>query len=517
MRLENSIKNAKASFVAQILTIILGFFNRVVFIKYLGSDYLGFSGLFSNILSMLSLAELGLGSAIIYNLYKPMHEGDNEKLAELCNFYKKVYVGIAGVVFVLGIVFVPFLQVFIKDIDEIPFTIEYIRKIYVLSLAEIVVSYLFVYRTSMLSVGQQTYIVTNIRSVFSIVLSLVRVVILYLTANYIFYLVVGIITNILVNICASIVATKKFPFVFDKCNKKKRLKQSEKNSVIKNAIDLSIHNFSGFIVNCTDNLIISSFVGIEAVGLLSNYLLIQSTVRQFIASIAEAVQAPLGDLVSEGDKNKSRLVINRMAYLFFVIGAFCAISMCALSDDFVELLFGKQFVISFDIVLICSINLFIWTMTRTIWKLSMVTGLFKKDKLNSVTEAVVNAVISIVAVQFLGVFGTFLGTACSYIVAYLLKVRLQFSMFFEHSPKEFLGRVFRYCMLFVFEIVTVLFIARLVNSIVDSSLYRMVIKGVFCLVLPNAINIVLYKNTDEGQYLKYIFETKVLKKINRKN
>ena len=96
MRLENSIKNAKASFLAQIVSLFLGFFNRFIFIKYLGSDYLGFSGLFSSILSMLSLAELGLGSAFIYIMYKPMHDGDNKKLASLCVFYRKVYIGFAG-------------------------------------------------------------------------------------------------------------------------------------------------------------------------------------------------------------------------------------------------------------------------------------------------------------------------------------------------------------------------------------------------------------------------------------
>ena len=511
MRIENSIKIAKAGIMSQVVTMLLGFLNRIVFIKFLGSDYLGFSGLFTSILSMLALTELGLGSAIVYNLYKPIYDEDKEQIGSLVNYYKKIYIGLGMFVLIIGLLFVPFLQVFIKDISELQFSLNYIRFIYLLSLLESVSSYLFVYRTTLLTVSQKEYIITNINTISNIILAIVRIFILVFTNNYVIYLIAGLIFRIGANYIASRYAIKHFPYIREKKYRCVQIDKKQKRTVLQNAGNLSVHTLSAYIVNSTDSLIISTFVGIAELGMFSNYNLIFSTIRNFISNIVGSIQAPLGDLVTSGNKHRVREILNITTHSFYILSSFSAISLAALSSTFIELLFGQQYVMGTNMVLICSINVFVWTMIRPIWKLSAVTGLFKDDRINAIIEAVSNAVISIIAVQFYGITGTFFGTLCSYIFAFVLKTRLQFRKYFATSSKKYFIRLCQYTFLFVIELALVLYLTNKINEIMQSNIGGFFINCIICVIVPNTANFYIYKGTNENRYLMDLIQSKILK------
>lgn len=500
MRVENSIKNAKAGIIFQITTMLLSFVNRIVLIRFLGSEYLGLTGLFSSILGMLALAELGMGSAIVYNLYKPIHDHDEEKIAALIHFYKKVYSILALVVFVIGMAFMPFLQLFIGDIQELAFSLSYVRFIYFLTLIEASCSYLLVYRTTLLTVSQREHVITRINTVCNIALSIVRILVLYFTKSYVLYVAAGIVFRISANFISSQYAIKYFPFLKDKKTKKIRMNRKDEKTVLSNAMNLSIHSFSSYVVNGTDSLIISSFVGIAELGRYSNYNLVFSTIRSFVSSIVNSIQAPLGDLVASGDKVRVKEVIDLMTHALYMVASFCAVSLAALVTPFIKILFGEDYTMGMDIVIVCSIHIYLWTITRPIWKLSMVTGLFEDDRINAVIEAVSNAVISIIAVQYWGIAGTVFGTICSYIIALLSKTRLQYKLYFQESAIGYLVKITRYSVLFTCEMFSLLYLADFLGRSIENPYLHFIICCFACLLLPNAINLLIYWKTKENDY-----------------
>ncbi len=512
MRVENSIKIAKAGIIYQIVTTILGFVNRVVFIKYLGSDYLGFSGLFTSILSMLSLAELGLGGAIVYNLYKPIAEQDEVKIVAFIRFYKKIYFGLAVFIFCIGMVFLPFIHIFIGDLDRLSFSLNYIRFIYFLSLLETVSSYLLVYKTTLLAVSQREYIITNINNISNILLTVVRLLFLIVYQNYVVYLVLGMIFRIGGNYVASRYAVKKFPYLTDEKYKNVRITKKDRDSLLSNAGNLSVHTLSSYVVNSTDSLIISTFVGITELGLFSNYNLIFSTIKSLIGSVVGSIQAPLGDLVVTGNKVRVKEVVNLTTHAFYLVASFCAISLAVLSSLFIEIVFGKEFLMGTDIILVCSINTFVWTMTRPIWKLSSVTGLFKDDRKNAVIEAGVNAVISVIAVQFLGITGTFIGTLCSYVVAFVCKTKLQYSQYFMESSCEYLWKIVKYSGLFILELIVVCIVCEKINVIISSLYVKFILNCWVCLIIPNVMNYIVFLKTEVNKYCIDLLKNKILKR-----
>ena len=195
-RTKNSIINSSVSIITQVLTVIINFIVKTVFIKVLGSEYLGLNGLFSNIITMLSLADLGIGIAIPYSLYKPLADKDEKKIRILMKYYSKIYNVIGVIVLSIGLALIPFLPLIIKDMPDIP-NISLIYALFVIHSAS---SYFFVYKKLLIDSDQKSYITSKIIFTFSTVLSIIQVIILLLTKNYILFLLSSIITVVLQNI-----------------------------------------------------------------------------------------------------------------------------------------------------------------------------------------------------------------------------------------------------------------------------------------------------------------------------
>ena len=212
MRVKNSLKNMVVAFITNGLTIIIGLLAQAVFIKVLNDEYLGINGLFNNIISMLGIVELGIGSAIIYNLYKPVYEKDNLKINALMNFYKKSYNIIAIIVLLLGISLLPFLDFFVKDV-----TISInINLVYILFIIDVFCSYLLSYKRSIINANQKNYLVNLIHVGYLILLNAFQIMILVLTHNYYIYLVIKIIMRLLENIILSMLADILYPYLNNK-------------------------------------------------------------------------------------------------------------------------------------------------------------------------------------------------------------------------------------------------------------------------------------------------------------
>lgn len=407
-RLTNTIRNTIVGFAAQFAVILLNFINRTIFIHFLGVEYLGLGGLFSNILSMLSLAELGIGVAISFSLYKPLEENDVRKIKALMNFYRFAYRIIGFTILGLGLCLMPFLDYLIKDKPDIP----YFALIYVLFLANTVVSYFFTYKRSLLSADQKEYINSINRTVFSIIQSIGQFLVLLLTKNYLLYLIVVIICTLLSNIGISYQCDKIYPYL--KNNHEKLTKEETKLSLKYVAAQFS-HKVGGIVVSGTDNILTTSLVsgGLAIVGLYSNYLLLTNTIKSVVTMFFTSVTASVGNLNAENNVEKSKKVFNEMLFLnmcFYGITASCIYS---LANDFICLWIGEEYLLSTGVVIIIVINYYVAGMRQSCQTYNTTLGLFWNDRYKPWIEAAVNLVASIVLIHYYGFMGVLLGTLIS--------------------------------------------------------------------------------------------------------
>lgn len=274
MRVQKSIKNVTTGLVGQVLTLVLSFVVRTVFIQQLGVTYLGVSGLFGNILSILSFAELGFGQAIVFSLYKPIANNNVEKIKSLMYIFRTVYIWMFAVVMVLGLSLTPFLDFFVDDINAVP----NLRLIYVMYVISSASTYLFAYKNTYLIATQNSYVSTIIGYFFSISLAVFQILVLVFTQNFIIYLGLQVTSGILQNVVVAWRTNCKYPFLKEK--NIKPLSIEEKSQIKKNVKALAIYKIGTLSLNSTDNIIMSKFVGLLSVGLYSNYYLLQYTVNK---------------------------------------------------------------------------------------------------------------------------------------------------------------------------------------------------------------------------------------------
>ena len=393
------------------LETILRFVNRTVFISFLAIEYLGINSLFTEILSVLSLAELGVGSAIVYALYKPLAENDKERITSLMRFYRKCYIAIGIGVTVLGLAIMPLLQFIVKVPKGVDVNIYVVYVIFLLSTS---ISYFYSYKTSLMTADQKGYVLQIFRSVNIVVTVGLQIAVLALFKNYYLYIIVQLVMTLLFNIVSSSYATYKYPLLKEK--KAKRLDKQTLNSLAVNIRSLVIIKFSSILVNSTDNMIISAFKGLKSVGLLANYNMFVAVLNTFLAKVFDSITASVGSLNAEGDSKKSLDVFYMLSMLNFWLYGFVGVGLYVLSNDIIVAWIGKDYLLSENIVLILAINLFIFGMQNAVWNYKHTFGLFKYGRYLLVLTAVINLGLSLLLGKYMGVAGILIATSISRIL-----------------------------------------------------------------------------------------------------
>lgn len=504
MRTNNSIRNILFGLVGQMIAIVLTFVGQRFFISILGTVYLGLNGLFTNVLSLLSLAELGIGTAIIYSLYKPLSNGDKIKISSLVNFYAKAFKIIAVITFIMGLILMPFLKYFAKGAQSIDNLYVY----YFLFLLNNALTYLFSYKKSLIIADQKSYIVTIIRYSFFIPLSILQIVILYLTKNYLLYLMLLLVFNVIENIIISIWADKLYPFITE--YKKVRLNNEDKNILYRNIKALINHRLGAVIVNGTDNIIISFFMGVYYVGLYSNYLIIINALNMIINQIFSSITASVGNLNSEDSKEKSYQIYKAILFANFWLFGFCSISLIALLNPFISIWVGSKYMLDFSIVAIISINFYVNGIRRTTLVFRDSLGLFWHDRYKPIIEALINIVLSILLVKYLGVFGVLLGTFVSTIItSSWVEPYVLFKHGFKKKMKEYLYNAFYYTLVISVIGGITLILTQYISTMVQSNyLSLFVLMGTLAIV-PNLLIYIYFYKTDEMKYIRTIIEISI--------
>ncbi len=408
MRSENSVKNSLFAIGGQTVSLIFGFVTRREFIRILGEAYLGLNGVFYSVLSLLSLTELGLGSAITYALYRPIAEHDDEQTGRIMNLYALAYRIVALAVTLLGLGLVPFLGIITRDVPEIP----HVTVIYLLFLANSAGSYLFSYRRALITAAELDRRNTLNQALFSVLQNILQLILLIVTESYILYLVAQLVCTLLSNLEISYAARTLFPEV---TAAKGLPDKATTASIAKNVKAMFISRFGSIAVTGTDNLLIAS-IGIALAGLYSNYLLLLQTIQTILTQVMNAVTASVGNLIATDESDKRRSVYRDVILAASWLYGFSAIALDLLMTRFITLFFGTGLEIPELAVHMMCINFYLAGIRQPNLMYVSAAGLFEPVKLRGFVEAAVNLGASLLFMKLgLGLFGVLLGTTVSHL------------------------------------------------------------------------------------------------------
>ena len=427
----NSIRNIIFGYGNQILTLLLSFIGRTVFIKVLGEDYLGINGLFSDVLMMLSMADLGFGTAMVYSFYRPVAEHDEKRIAALIHFYKKIYNFIAVVVAVVGVMLVPFLK-YLVNLDQ---GIPYLKIYYLFFLANTVISYLFVYKTSIINASQKNYLISQYQAIVNVVKTVVQIAVLLMFHNYFVYLFINIAATLANNLIASHKADLLYPEIRAG---HEELDPESKRSIFGNMKSIFLYKVSGVLLNGTDNTLISIIVGTVWVGIYSNYNMIVSAVNNFINTIFSSVTASIGNVIVTEKPEKRYEVFKVIQTISLITASATVVIMYSLMNDLIFVWLGEKFVLSNEVLIAIMCNFYLGNILRPIWSYREATGLYMQTKYIMLIAAAINLVLSIGLGNLFGLSGILFASAIARLSTYFwYEPNLLFKNYFEENVGGF--------------------------------------------------------------------------------
>ncbi|MDN0061357.1 hypothetical protein QVN96_08040 [Mediterraneibacter glycyrrhizinilyticus] len=510
-RSEYSIINILTGFGGYFLNTIMGYICRMVFVRCLSAEYLGVNGLFTNILSMLSLAELGIGGAIGFALYKPLAEDDRDKIATLMRFYGKAYRIIGCVVAVVGLLMMPFLNIIITEQPDIQ---ENLYVIYLLYLFNTASTYFFSYRSALLTAAQRNYIVLGINYAVTIMQSIIQIPMLLMTHNYMAYLIVQTIGVFVNNVIVSWWAKKDYPYISKR--NVKPLSHDEKRGLFINIKALTINKLSTILVNNTDNIVLTYFSGLVAVGVVSNYVILTNTLSSLTSQLFNSLTASVGNLnaIENDEKKYSFFQIHNLSN-FWIFG-WGAIGIAFVSGDIVRLCFGEEYVLGISIPLVLAINFYIVGMQNAVYAYKNTMGLFRYGQYLLLLTAAINLVLDIVLGNTMGILGIYLATAVARIATNAwYEPYAVFHYGLKVSPFRYLRKYFEYIGVLVVTGGICYYLCSLCQFQVA---INVIIKFIICSIVPNCIFFACYHKSEEGQYLigtAKRFTVKLINKVRR--
>ena len=404
-RTKNSARNATAAIISKFAALVLSFICRTVFIETLGAEYLGVNGLFANILRILSFAELNFGIAITFKMYRPIAEENHERIKSLIHLFKRVYNVVGITVLAGGLLLTPFLRFLISGELNIN---ENLYLLYILFLINFSLNYFFAYKRSIITGHQKEYITSYINLLAIAVMNIAQIIFLLLTHNYIVYLLIQIAATLLENILIVFKANKMYPYIKDK--EYQKISKKERWSFFKDIKSLSLYQLGSILSLGTDNIIISAFLGVTEVGLLSNYTIITTSVSSILDYMFSSITASVGNLNTIKEKAKKESVFYQIMFLLFIFYGYVSIMVALLLNKFMYIWLGGDYVLSMSISIVLGFDLFVWGMRFTNYTYRNTLGLFKKGAFAPLITSIANIILSIILVKPLGILGVLVAT-----------------------------------------------------------------------------------------------------------
>ena len=484
-RTKNATRNIMFNGMSQMMNMLVPFIMRSVILNFLGVEYLGLSGLFRSIFSILNLAELGVGSAMVFSMYKPIAEDDSETICALMKMYRLFYRIIGLVILTIGLLLTPFLPNLIDG--EITADVN-LYVLYFMSLGSTVLSYwLFAYKNSLLNAHQRGDIGSKVAMIVHLVEYVLKILVLVLTRNYYLYLVIQIVAQVAVNILVALRVNKIYPNYSPRGN----LPKEKMLSIAKRVRDLFTSNFSYVISNSADTLVISSFLGLTVLAIYQNYYFIISSLKTMIEVIVGACIAGIGNSIVTESPEKNYKDLKKMTILFGWLMSIAGSMLLCMYQPFMQIWMGEKNMLEFGYVICFVVYFYSIGMNKVINMFKDAAGIWKIDKWRPLTAALVNLGLNLATVKWLGLYGVLLSTVVSIV---LIQIPwLFYNLFRAVFPHEHLWEYVRiYCGIVVVELICCI-TSWFVSSWIDLGVWpTLFINACISFVIPNIIFFAVY-------------------------
>ncbi|GLC29724.1 lipopolysaccharide biosynthesis protein [Clostridium omnivorum] len=500
MRTKKAVKNLTYNLIFYIIASLLGFVTRKIFINELGVQIAGLNSLFSSVLGFLNLAELGIESAVIFALYKPLAQDEKENIKGIIVFYQRLY-RIAGIVILLlGLISTIFLPFFAKGQVN-----SHLVKVYfVIYILNTVVTYLFSSKLSLLNVDQKSYIISSIDGIMKILKSVAQILILIVYKSFLLYLALEALFSLIYYAYMNRIINKQYPWLKE-CNAV--LDSDTKKSIFKNIKALSYHKIGSFVVYSTDYLVMSAFSTLSAVGMYSNYIMVINFFLNAIVKMFNGITASIGNLIIEDNSQKNYDVFKKLFLFNYWIVVFITISLYNTMDYFIAIWLGKQYFVSRFILIIALVNFYITALRPCVERFKEAAGIYNEDKYAPIAESIINLGFSILFAKYMGIAGVVLGTVVSDVaVIFWVKPLLVYKKVFRVSFKNYLLLYGKTLLLAIGILIISSGILKVL--VLPYNFYGFMLNCMLNVVIINLILILVFRKTEEYSYLKNLVMSK---------
>lgn len=491
-RTVNAGKNATSALANKLCLLFLTFLSRKFFIQYIGVAYLGINGLFSNVLTLLSMAELGIGTAMNVSLYKPIAEKDTKQLAAILRFFKQLYYLIAAGVTLIGIALIPFLQYIVNVDSDIPYLYLY----YVIFVLKNAVSYLFVYKAAIIRADQKNYIINRVDIYINVAKILFQIAAIIIFKQYLIYLLLEVVAVVANNIVLSVLADKNYSFI----KQNEKLSAKDKKHIFGNIYALFIYKVSWSLLNGTDNILMSMIVGTIYVGLYSNYSTITNNLTTFIALLFTSLTASVGNLVATTEAKRRFKIFETIQMVSFWLCGYVTVSFFYLTQDFIELWLGKELLLDQLTLIAMVLNLFFSICMRPVWTFREGTGMYRQIRYVMFGTAILNLVLSVFMGYWLGISGILFATSISKFATYFwYEPYLLYKNFFDSDVANYYITYIKNAGLILLGGIICYLPISLLKTV---TLFNWLVKAVICFIVMNGLYFVVFRKTEKFYFLK---------------
>lgn len=488
-RTKNATRNIIFGVILRAYQIIVPFLMRTAMIYLMGVQYLGLNSLFTSVLQVLNLAELGVGSAMIYSMYRPIAEDDNTTICALMKLYRTYYRLIGLIIAVVGCILTPFIPKLISG--DIPQGIN-IYILYLLNLGATVLSYwLFAYKNSILQAHQRTDIVSKVTLITNTIQYVLQLFVLWIFKNYYLYVIVMLVTQALTNIVTAIMADKIYP----QFKPKGELHKEEIHQINQKIRDLFTAKLGGVVVGSADTIVISAFLGLTTLAVYQNYYFIMNSICGFITVIFSAITAGIGNSLVTESSGKNYNDFKKFTFIICFILCICCCCFVGLYQPFMKLWVGKKFMLSFSFVILFCILFYCLELAMVWATVKDAAGLWHSDRFRPLIGACANLIMNIVLVQVIGLYGIILSTVFSYIfISMPWLIHNLFKFLYNESLKVYLKDLSMYILVAILATTITTIICRKITFV---GIFELVFKGIISIIIPVSIEILCYRKKEE--------------------
>lgn len=486
------------------ISIILNFSYRTVLIKTVGIDYLGLTSFYTNILVILSLAELGIGHAITYSLYKPLAEKNYDKVLSILNYFRDVYIRVGFFILLIGVLISPFISFFIDGYEHL----ENIYVIFFLFVVNTSITYFYSYKRILINADQKAYKIVPITLLFLLIDLSIRMLLLIELNNLVLALCWQLVSKVLENYFVNRYIDKNYNILN---NKHKRLAENDKQNIKSNVKALIYHKLGDAFVNGTDNIIISKFLGLTIVGMYSNYLLVVSVISSFLMLVFNSMTASVGNLIVQSNTDKVKEVFHISNMIAFWVFGLCSICLYFTLPLFIDLWLGENFLLPPSVNLLICINLFFFGMRVPLGVFKTSSGIFNQDKYAPIIQGVLNIILSVVLVDFYGVAGIIFATIVSgLIVPGVIRPYLVYKIVFKDNVVKYFIDFAKKITILIFASCIVFFAMSKITLSMDSELIMLIFKSVILFSIVNVVFVFCFFRTTEFKQFSAMLRRKLL-------